>query len=242
MTQLSIVLPFYKRVTEFQSALENNRKHLSKDMEVVLVLDEPESEKLLLELMQSEKGVRWKAVINRLDHPWRNPAKAINVGIRNASSDTVFVASPETRWLNQVPQILWQGVQKEPEMFHCGRIAFADPAAIKTPADFEEHSKGYTYGSICVKKAHLEAVRGYDESLVGWGADDDNLRARLRLLGCHDRTHHKAYSIHPPMVGSHRKYSESTAARIQEIIRPTKAEANEGFEWGTDFSEIFYEA
>lgn len=239
---LSIIQPFYKRSEDFKIALENNKKFLSRDIELVLVLDEPDSEQEVLAIMQGFKGVRWKALINRVDHPWRNPSRALNVGIRNASHDTVFVSSPETFWLNNVPAILHEGVLKEPDRFHCGVIAFANPDEVKNEDDFKKHCKGYTYGSICLKKEHLERICGYDESLVGWGGDDDNLRARLRLTKCFDRTHREAFSFHPRMIGSHRFHSEDTKSRIEDIVRPQDAVANRGQDWGMDFSEIFYEA
>jgi len=83
----------------------------------------------------------------------------------------------------------------------------------------------------------LEAVGGYDESLVGWGADDDNLRARLALNGVYGQLHKAAQLLHPPQVEGHRFYSADTASRLRSLVHPTVARVN-GDNWGRDFDKI----
>ena len=244
MTDLSIILPFYKRAAEFAKALKTNYRYFDRSLEIVLVVDEPESEWPLAEIMCRYPNVRWRALINRQDHPWRNPAKAINVGIRNASAPIVFVSSPETVWLTDVPHQLLTETRKRPASFHSGHLLFADTDKVNSLEAFRAKAvtESHNCGSICVLKEHLEQVNGYDESLIGWGGDDDNLRSRLRLTGVHGQVHPHVALVHPPMTGGHRVYSQDTAARLREIVRPTEAKANQDTDWGRDFSEVFYEA
>lgn len=244
MTDLSIILPFYKRAPEFAKALKTNHRYFDRSLEIVLVVDEPDSESAALEIMRQHPNVRWRALINRQDHPWRNPAKAINVGLRHASASVILVSSPETVWLTDVPHQLLAETRKRPTSFHSGHLLFADTDKVNSLEAFKVKAvtEPHNCGSICVLKEHLEQINGYDESLIGWGGDDDNLRSRLRLTGIHGQVHQHTALVHPPMTGNHRVYSRDTAARLREIVRPTEAKANQNADWGRDFSEMFYEA
>ena len=42
--------------------------------------------------------------------------------------------------------------------------------------------------NIAVSRADLEAVNGFDEDYVGWGCEDDDFAARMRMVGCQIRT------------------------------------------------------
>ena len=42
--------------------------------------------------------------------------------------------------------------------------------------------------NIAIWRSDLEAVNGFDEEYVGWGCEDDDFAARLRLAGRHVRT------------------------------------------------------
>lgn len=240
MISLSVVMPFYKRFDLLDRTLLRNARCFSPDMELVLVADEPSCEAQVLQLAQSWSAFRWTILINRNDHEWRNPSKPINVGIRNARSDYVLICSPETVWVTDVARELLAEAQKKPTHFHFGEIAFAEPNAITTLEQFRQKPR-MGCGSLCTTKENLERVRGYDETLIGWGADDDNVRARLALSKVYGIGHKHVASVHPPMKEKHRFYSKDTAARIKEIVRPTSAEANAGVEWGADFSEILYQ-
>lgn len=217
-----------------------NSRCFSPNMEIVLVLDEPSCEQQVLELAQSWNAFHWTILINRSEHEWRNPSKPINVGIKNARSDFVLICSPETVWITDVARELLTEAQKKPTHFHFGEIAFEEPKSIINLDQFKQKSR-MGCGSLCTRKENLERIHGYDESLIGWGADDDNVRARLALSKVYGMGHKHIASVHPPMKEKHRFYSKDTAARIKEIVRPSCAEANSNIEWGTDFSEILYQ-
>ena len=238
--ELSIVIPFFKRVQEFADALQANSRFFSRSKEIVLVLDEPESENGVLNLCREHTNIHWRVVINRKDHPWRNPAKPINVGVKQASSEVVFITSPETRWLTDVPSLLLQGVLKSDKQYHIGTIVFANPEEVTTKEAFDAHTGKMKCGSLCVRKKHLEEINGYDESLVGWGADDDNVRKRLWKHGVFAVHNQEALLVHPKMVGNHRKYSESTSKNLNKILNPDSAKANPSGVWGEDFNEVIY--
>ncbi len=239
MIGLSIILPFYRRAAIFERTLQRNREFFRPDYEVLVVMDDPEGVDDVLRIAAENPEVNWKIVLNELAHEWRNPAKALNVGIRQARAEVVLVGSPETVWISDVPGLLLPKAQQEPRHIHYGEITFTDPFKIHCAADLDGKVK-YSCGSMCTKKTNLEAVAGYDESLVGWGADDDNLRARLALSGVHGRLHKEVQLVHPPQTEKHRFYSADTAARLLELVKPVDARAN-GDTWGRDFDKIILE-
>ena len=79
---LSVVIPFYRKMREFKSVFPKNRKYLERNgIEVVIVLDTPEESQ---DFILQYPFVNWRIVMNDKPHEWRNPAKPLNVGIRSS--------------------------------------------------------------------------------------------------------------------------------------------------------------
>ena len=56
------------------------------------------------------------------------------------------------------------------------------------PLRFDEYWEPYKFGSICVSKKNLNLVGNYNDKLVLWGGDDNNIRDKLELnniKGCY---------------------------------------------------------
>lgn len=235
--RLSIVMPFFRRIEALRAAYAVNSRWFDEGIEVVIANDDPSDMDALVEFVRSQHG-RWRVVQNLRGHDWRNPAKAINVGVRHAAADVVLIVSPETRFVSNVPQILLEATHAQPAHYHFGEVAFGEQA---TPASFRD-LKRWTCGSLCVHRRALNEIGGYDESLVGWGGDDDNVRARLRLHGVFGVRHESAMLLHPCMSGSHRVYSSDTKQRLREIVKPSMARWTPGDDWGRDFDHILYDS
>jgi hypothetical protein len=238
MLELTILLPFYKRVEEFSSALQNNARFIRPNTEVLLVQDDPSDLKELLALVGAYPNIHWQIQSNSAEHAWRNPAKPLNVGIRKARAPIIFIASPETIWLTDVPNILWQRCVEQPNKHHYGEIVLASEGGIPSIESFKQASK-LACGSLCVRKEHLERLHGYDESLQGWGADDDNLRRRLHKGEIYAAKHPEAMSVHHNGNGKHRFYSADTEQRLRELLNPQELAPNSE-NWGKDFDNLVY--
>lgn len=235
--RLSIVMPFFRRIDQLRASHAWNSRWLDDGIEIVIANDDPGDMDAVLKFCRQIPG-RWRVVQNLQPHEWRNPAKAINVGIRHAKADVVLVVSPETRFVSNVPQILLAAALVQHGHYHFGEVAFGETA---TPDSFRD-LKRWTCGSLCVHRRALWEVGGYDESLVGWGGDDDNVRARLRLHGVFGVRHESAMLLHPCMSGSHRVYSADTKTRLREIVKPSAARWTENDDWGRDFDHILYDS
>jgi hypothetical protein len=250
MRRLSIILPYYKRIKPFAQALAVNRSAFNHrpdfEVEVVLVLDEPTEEADVLRLVNSYTDISWRVLINRRDHAWRNPARAINVGLRHARGEQALVMSPESLHVTNVPDILSQVVTERAGFFAVGRICFILRHTIAEKGRrraYEEGEPKRYYGSICAPLAALAEIRGYDETNGAWGGDDDNIRQRLLMSGLKIEYVPRAKALHPLEDGELMPRSKSRQVGAHErhaALRPLSAVAN-GTDWGRDFDEIIYE-
>ncbi len=189
---ISIVLPFFRKLADFQKVLPLNRRYLARPwVEVVVAMDENASESGVIELARQYPDIRWQILVNDQPHGWQPPCKAINVGVRHASHEVVLICSPESMFVTDVPAQALGTVRAEPRGVALGRVAFGTYAQLRelgASAAFDAQAPNARdpfklYGSIALARQELESIQGYDESLRGWGGDDDNLRARLAMNG-----------------------------------------------------------
>ncbi len=88
---ISIILPFYKKLKEFKKVLPKNLKYFQRNgIELIIVLDTPEEEQELVNFLDEFPFLNSKVIVNRIHHEWRNPAKVLNVGIRHAGRKHTF--------------------------------------------------------------------------------------------------------------------------------------------------------
>jgi hypothetical protein len=253
MKDLSIILPYYKRINAFKQAMAfNHPKFMSapgRSTEVVLVMDEPTEEVEVLELVSQYDQISWRVIINRQDHEWRNPAKAINVGIRHAEGAFVLTMSPECLHVTDVPCILFNSISSADSYFAVGQLRDCKREVINEKGLVQAFESGLGnkmyYGSVCSPRTVLEAIRGYDESNKTWGGDDDNIRARLILYGLEKKRVPEAKVIHPfdlphPDRGVRNILKTKTWDEREACLFPSSAVANNE-SWGREFGEIIYE-
>ncbi len=238
---LSIVMPFYKKINEFRSVLPHNAQFFQRNgIEVILSMDESSQEEELINLIKEYSLINWRIVVNRTKHSWRNPAKAINVGIKHATKQFIMVCSPESEFLTDAIFQMRKTLEYYPTHFVIGTVVFTFEKE-----DVNRSPYYLPYGSIMVRKKDFFVVKGYDESLITWGGDDDNIRARLELSGIKKM-------LMPEVKLAHREHNENELLKRAEkrnqiafdkeidIFYPSNIIAN-GDKWGTDFDEVIYD-
>ena len=177
---VSVILPFYKKMAEFRKALPVNASYFQRNgIEIIICLDEDSEEKELLKFIATYPLINWKVLVNHRKHEWRNPSKTINVGIKHATKKYVFVCSPESEFYTDAIKIMREYLEYYDRHFAVGRVAFVD----YDKNEIDDFLFTHPFGSIMVKKEFLFTIGGYDESLDKWGGDDNNVRARLELSG-----------------------------------------------------------
>ena len=249
IVRLSVILPYYKKLREFERVLPWNAPWWSRaDIEVLLVLDEPSEEAGLLALLARWPGIRWRVIVNDAPHDWRPPCMSINVGLRQARGEHVLILSPESACVGDLPAYVLAVLAAHPDGAAIGRVCFTRFDALRAGESFAEHFEANMtpvlhlhtfYGSIATRRETLLAVGGYDESFTGWGGDDDNVRVRLemagyRVLACpQQRVLHFSFEDRP-----------KTQYDIEEDFlkcSPAQARANPGDDWGRAFDRLAFQ-
>ena len=123
---VSVVMPFYKKLTAFKRVFPRNRKYFERNgIEVIIVLDCPDEKELLIQYIQEYPFVNWKVIYNDQPHEWRNPTKPINVGIRFATKKYIMVCSPESEFYTDAILQLRTGLKNYPNHYAIGAVCFA---------------------------------------------------------------------------------------------------------------------
>lgn len=242
---LSVVMPYYKKISDFRITLEKNASYLQRNgIEVILCLDSPDDEEALIRLIKNYPLINWKVFINRVPHAWRNPSRAINVGIRNASNKYILVMGPDSQMYTDIIAEFSYMAHHYPGSFFTGEVCFlhhGQAFAADAPA-----FPLLPYGSLFVARESLQEVRGYNENYNEWGGDDDNIRARLSLSGLNHLHVPEAILLHREsgMISGHQsrglKSRSIPVERKKDIYYPDSSVAN-NHNWGTDFTECIYD-
>jgi glycosyltransferase involved in cell wall biosynthesis len=243
--QLSIILPFFKKLQEFRRVLALNVPYfVNPRIEVIVVMDDNTDERALMALLAQYQMVRWRVIVNDATHPWRPPCKAINVGLRHAGGRYVLICSPESAFIDDVPGQFLQVMQDSPGGIALGRVGFATFDSLADGRTLEQHFYQKTspallhrsfYGSVCGSKAAFEAVGGYDESFTDWGGDDDNLRVRLEMAGFALLWCPSVRLLHLSFEARHGTEQYNLEADRHKCS-PQSVVANTKLDWGRDFS------
>ena len=242
---LSIIVPFYKRMEEFKRVFPGKAPYFQRNgIEVIIVADEPSEQDALLSYIRHYPLINWKLIVNHNDHPWRNPAKALNVGIRMASQKYILVMDPELECFTDVVYILRKHLDSYPEHFAVGQVVFTNLEQKITDRNIDQFEM-LPYGSIMVQKQHLEAIEGFNEGYTIWGGEDDNIRKRLELFGVKKLFYPEAILIH------RENFSLRTTSRTEQrnriprellcdMLIPQRIVENNG-RWGNDFDAITFD-
>lgn len=244
---LSVVLPFYRKLADFERVLPLNAGHwVRPGIEVVLALDELGEEAGVLALVERFAQIRWKVIVNDAAHAWRPPCKAVNAGVRASAGRFVLVHSPESAYAGDALAALLQAAMGHARGVAVGRVGFARFDELTGAADtlhttFARHVPPELllqtfYGSLCCAREAFDAVNGYDESFEDWGGDDDNLRVRLEMAGWQLLACPAAHLLH---LSDETRTGGEQFDRDLDWIRCTSHEALAGdVDWGRDFDRI----
>lgn len=253
--RLSLVMPYFRRIGDFKRVFPMNRPHFARaDLEIVLVIDDPFDAQETLEYVRAQHDVRFRVLLNEKPHAWRNPAPALNVGIRHARGEFVLVMSPESACVDDVPARLLRRLDAAPDCAVIGQVAFATYDGLAADgslaACFDRsratHDTPWYYGSFCAARRLLFEVHGYDEAVEGWGGDDDNLRHRLVRHGVILQFDDDVRIVHladKPRVRMGNPEQRSTPRPMEEKMRifcPPGAIANPDG-WGLDFDHVVHD-
>jgi len=236
--EVSVVIPYYKRLEEFRYALTYNHEQFSQVREVILVIDEPIANVAIFAFLK-QYPINFVFLMNSEKHPWRNPAVVINKGLQAATSAKCIIMSPESILLPNAIRLLVEGCTDDTyalgevrfmtyDTFENNRLPYMNTLLINAGPD-KNVIGPINFGSICCTKANFSKANYYDEvySLCGWGKDDDGIRSKLAAVGVR-KVLVKASLVHaegPKEFQDRRKqssplYKKETVECLYNDIRP----------------------
>jgi GT2 family glycosyltransferase len=246
---VSVVLPFYKKLSIFKNTLPRNAQFFQRNgIEVIVVMDECSEQDALLTFIKQYPFINWKVIVNEIPHGWRNPSKVINVGIRAAVKKYVLVMGPDSEMTTDMIFEMRKMAEFYPNSFFVGRVAFVDYAYSYTKDSVYSLNPVY-YGSVFAERAHFISINGYDEKYEKWGGDDDNLRARFEFYGLKKIRLPFSLLLHRESSAElehGRKKEKSTffnrtLIELKNSFTPDSYLANSDTGWGTDFSKVVFD-
>lgn len=246
---VSVVLPYYKKLRDFKITLLKNHFYFQRNgIEVILVLDEPSEQCELLSYLKNYPMINWRVIVNEHPHEWRNPSKAINVGIKNATKKYILVMGPDSEMASDVIFLMRQMSHYYEKCFFVGRVAFIDYDYIPSEQDLRSFHY-WDYGSIFAEKEFFVAVGGYDEGYEKWGGDDDNIRARLERYGLRKIKINKCLLLHRENkidLENLRKNDKNIIINqnpkaLKQSFYPHNHIANLTKKWGEDFNKLIWD-
>lgn len=246
---LSIIIPWFKKLKYFKASLPQNRLYVDPRVELVIPMDEPSEELELMELLRAHPNVKARVIVNdaRKDcTDWRPPCKAINVGIRNSLGIYTAVLSPETIVCPPTNEYLFRklasfsnsrffltgslyNIELSEREFHYDPYLLCEVLECRR-AELKEFPME-AYGWFITPTKILTELRGFDESRLKYGGDDDCMRVRMRMFGCQEQADINLRLTHlwhrdTKREFGHEPYGEKVVLWAQDKT------------WGRDYSRI----
>jgi glycosyltransferase involved in cell wall biosynthesis len=185
------------RIENFLNSLENQ---VVKNFEVVFV-DYGSYENLLEEYQRLIIKYNFFCFISlKVGHLLWNKSKALNHGIKTATGNYIFIADIDLIFHPNTTALFQQ--IKIPDRFYLFNLGYLDEEeSKKIVGDYEiEDLKvnwfGKVNGMILTSKDNLIKVNGFDEFFHFYGAEDEDLFARLENAGVKREFCEKPYFFH----------------------------------------------
>lgn len=238
---LSIIMSCYQRYESLKRVLPHNARFLERNgIEVIIVLDDPKEEGQIRSLLEDYPFISWVLIVNDEPHPPRNHAPVLNVGLRHATRRYVMQIDPEVEYWTDAIGLMRLNLASYPKHYAIGYMAYCD-----TKTELTEESvcmmDFIPYGNIMVERDAMCQIGGYDELFTSWGGEDDNIRARLDMIGYKPLYLAEAQTIHrednySPKVRAERIASHSNEDWLR-MRYPSEAVANSE-DWGYSFGRL----
>jgi len=198
MKGISIIVPMEKnRMNLFKNTIKAYVDKEYEDVEFILVSRTLTTE----DLKEIYNTLPYNVYIQLVPYIWDSPhfsqALALNIGIRNASYDSMIVTSPEcsprTNVLSQLTPLVGKNIVCQ--VFDTNQQGEITMSLVNS--DFRSHSPAMHFLAM-FNKADLELINGWSlDYIKGGGAyDDDDFGDRFNKAGLKFEIHDEIQAIH----------------------------------------------
>ena len=120
-----------------------------------------------------------------LDQPWSR-AKAVNIGIKNTTTNYVFIADIDMIFKPNFVEVLYE--LQQPNTSYYFKVGFLSESESNITKEFNQYNIAHfsgigAQGLSLFETSELKKVRGFDEFLHFWGAEDEDIHNRLIAAG-----------------------------------------------------------
>jgi hypothetical protein len=172
---VSIIMPFFHKFEELSISLKSNHKQFSLVNEVIIIIDHFIEDLSLFSYLYDYKNINFIFLMNKENHPWRNPGIVINKGIMESKSKYCIVLSPETILLDNTIKHLISNTDEY--SFSIGQIIFLHEKSkvnleeiFKNKKERNEKFIGPDYfGTICCSRENFIKAGLYSIYFKDWG-------------------------------------------------------------------------
>lgn len=240
-TRLSIVITCYNRA----GLLKNTLMHLFAGnvfaisaIEIIVVEDGWDNGKT--EGVAKGWGAEYLCRKNRPDVPYSNPAIPNNIGIKAAHGEFIILQNAECKHLDlEKISTLLAPIYKDPMV-----ATYATVAALNQQGEFAEwyvhptESPRPYFFCGAIRREHLLALGGFEESFKSYGYDDNDMAYRLTKYGVRHvftdvLVHHQWHprgDTDPGALEEGRKLFDERVRKMD--AGELSLVANQGKEWG----------
>jgi len=176
---VSIVMSTYNRAALLKTTLKSIVKQNFPSYEIVVVDDGNDTETSAL---CAEFSCKYFKLNRTQTGQFKNPARPLNVGIRNSCGDIIIIQNPECMHVEE------DLIKKLTSLVTNTNAVFCRTWSLSPWGDVGQLYCGkelprpfFFCGAI--KRFWLEKIRGFDEDFVDYGYEDDDLAARLKREG-----------------------------------------------------------
>lgn len=231
--QVSVVMPSFNRYSLALKTLQTIFAQDQTGVEVLFVDDGSTDETPTLQ--EKFPALRYF----RLDRGpgWKNPARAVNVGIRQSKGDIIILQGSEVEHVGDVIHSFREAVTADPDSWVFATV-FDMKGGVRAGTYCAPDNKRPFWFLCAILKRHLMAINGVDEDYTGPGYDDNDLADRIiqglglkpvfrpDIIGEHQEHSRSEHTSYAPMAELYRQKSWAWAAGEISHIR------NLDREWG----------
>jgi len=255
---ITIIYPYRNRESErVKRSLDSLKEQTNSEFEVLLVDygSDSVSASTIKELVSNYKFAKY--IYNYSEfQPWSR-AKAINIGLKNVTTEYIFTADVDMIFSSNFISKLYE--LKNPIKGYYFKVGFLNEKESKSDKKFEDFKIDFSsevgaQGLSLFNLESLKAVTAYDEFLHFWGAEDIDVHNRLEKNGTESIFYSEEILMLHQWHTSYRKAEKKVLTKdlqLTDIVRINyqkllgniqnkRAEVNNA-NWGVGISENDFE-
>lgn len=237
MSKATIVMTTFDRDCLLQLGLESIRRH-DDNIEILVINDGvPGNVESICRFFHAKHiftGHR-----NKEKMLWRVPGYALNIGVKLAQTDIIFLTCAEMYHVDNCIKAMIEAIENDSMALAIPEGKDDDGRFLRNLNNEEKYAECIPLRTelpflLALRREHFINIGGYDEDFTGQSYDDDDLVDRLQLYGCHYvKVKERCVHLYHPRY-CHDKRTFGRLAHNKKLYEERKGQIvrNQNREWG----------